>query len=460
MRRVLVAGLDCAAPSLMFDRFLEDLPNVKSLIKSGVYGRLRSCDPPITVPAWMVMATGRSPGSLGLYGFRYRRYGEYRKFSIASSKSILVPKIWDIVGRHGGKSCVFAVPPSYPPTRVEGCLVSCFLTPSSKVDYTYPSDLKPELEEAAGEYVPDVLFRTEEKDKLLGELWDMTEQHMKAIMYLLENKQWDFFMFVEIGLDRVQHAFWKYFDEKHHLHVPDSKFKTVVRDYYRMLDKFLGEILDALDRDTVLLVVSDHGAKAMKGAFSVNDWLMRMGYLKVKGRPEPGVRIGEAEVDWEKTVAWGWGGYYARIFLNVEGREPEGTVKPSEYERVRDKLAHDLKQIRGPNGEPWRTRVLKPDRIFKVCRGYPPDLMVYFDDLYWRSAGTFGYENPYLPENDTGPDDAVHDYHGVFVLYDPKGRRRGVRAEMNIMDVAPTVLRIMGLPVPEGVEGRVVEEVL
>ncbi|HDD72323.1 MAG TPA: nucleotide pyrophosphatase, partial [Candidatus Bathyarchaeota archaeon] len=319
MRRVLVAGLDCAAPSLMFDRFLEDLPNVKSLIKSGVYGRLRSCDPPITVPAWMVMATGRSPGSLGLYGFRYRRYGEYRKFSIASSKSILAPKVWDVVARHGGKSCVFAVPPSYPPTRVEGCLVSCFLTPSSKVDYTYPSDLKPELEEAAGEYVPDVLFRTEEKERLLGELWDMTEQHMKAIMYLLENKQWDFFMFVEIGLDRVQHAFWKYFDETHHLHVPDSKFKTVVRDYYAMLDRFLGEILNALDRDTVLLVTSDHGAKAMKGAFSVNDWLMRMGYLKVKGRPEPGVRIGEAEVDWEKTVAWGWGGYYARIFLNVEG---------------------------------------------------------------------------------------------------------------------------------------------
>lgn len=151
----------------------------------------------------------------------------------------------------------------------------------------------------------------------------------------------------------------------------------------------------------------------------------------------------------------GLGGYYARIFLNVEGREPQGIVPPDDYEKERDALIERLLAIRGPNGEPWATKVIKPQEYYEELEGEYPDLMVYFDDLYWRSAGTLGYGTKYLPENDTGPDDAVHAQEGIFILSDPRVRTAKTM-NADILDIAPTVLDIMGIPVPEGLKGKVI----
>jgi len=126
---------------------------------------------------------------------------------------------------------------------------------------------------------------------------------------------------------------------------------------------------------------------------------------------------------------------------------------------VRDELAEKLKGIRGPRGEKWNTSVYKPEELYPVCNGSPPDLIVYFDDLSWRSAGTIGHKTLYLAENDRGPDDAVHDYDGVFILYDPRRSLGGRRVAVDILDVAPTILKLMGLPVPATMEGRPVEGV-
>jgi len=457
-KRLLLAGLDCAAPELMFRRFIGRLPNFRRLMEHGVYGRLESCDPPITIPAWMVMATGKDPGRLGLYGFRNRKGYSYRDIWIASSLSVRERKLWDILAVRGMKSCVVAVPPSYPPTPINGWLISCFLTPDTKREYTYPHSLKREIEALVGEYIPDVEFRVEDKEGLLQQVYEMTERRFEVIKYLLQEKDWGFFMFVEIGLDRVHHAFWKYFDEEHHLYVPGNKFQNVVEDYYVYLDKKMGEVLSLLDEDTAVLVASDHGAKRMKGAFCFNSWLIKEGLLRLRTPVKGVTRLGEADVDWSRTVAWGWGGYYARVFLNVKGREEEGVIDPADYERVREEVAERIRRIRGPEGEEWRTRVLKPEEVFPECRGNPPDLMVYFDDLYWRSAGTLGQRDLYLPENDTGPDDAVHDKYGLYIYYDPQRDLGGVERELKIMDIAPTVLKALGVPIPADMKGRPLPE--
>jgi len=459
MRKALLIGLDCAAPELMFHRFIDRLPNIRRMMRRGIYGRLESSDPPITIPAWMVMATSRSPGVLGLYGFRHRKDNSYREIWIASSHSVPGRKIWDHVAEAGGKSCLVAVPPSYPPVPIEGWLVGCFITPDTKREYTYPAELGREIEELVGEYMPDVEFRIEDKRGLIEGVYEMTEKRFEVVKHLMRTRDWRFFMLVEIGLDRVHHAFWKYFDEEHHLHTPGSEFETVVEDYYAYLDGKVGELLKLIDDDTVVLIASDHGGKRMKGAFCVNSWLEEQGLLKLKKPVEAGTRLQDAEVDWDETVAWGWGGYYARIFLNVKGREARGVVDPENYEKVREEIADRLRRIRGPNGEAWRTTVLKPDEFFEECSGDPPDLMVYFDDLYWRSAGTMGHGNIYLPENDTGPDDAVHDKMGLYVYYDPAKDLGGVEKDMKIVDVAPTLLRAMGLPVPREMEGRPLQRV-
>ena len=229
-----------------------------------------------------------------------------------------------------------------------------------------------------------------------------------------------------------------------------------MRKFYIYLDEKVKEILDLLDDNTTVMIVSDHGAKAMRGLICVNMALEKLGYLKFKKEHEPRTSIVSAEIDWDNTYAWGWGGYYARIFLNVEGREKHGIIKKEDYEDMREKISKGLKSIKDDKGNQMDTKVYRPEDLYEKIRGDPPDLMVYFDDLNWRSAGTIGYKSMYLKENDTGPDNAVHDYYGIFIIFDPKkqiGRDLGTK---NILDIAPTSLKILGIEIPEDMEGNII----
>jgi predicted AlkP superfamily phosphohydrolase/phosphomutase len=260
-------------------------------------------------------------------------------------------------------------------------------------------------------------------------------------------------MFVIIGLDRIHHAFWRYFDSDHHLYEPDNEFEKVVEDYYLYLDRKIGELLEIIDDQTVVMVTSDHGGKAMKGCFCINTWLEEKELLKIQENYKGIKRLSDVEVDWQNTTAWGWGGYYARVFLNVKGREDNGVIEPENYEESRNKIIELIKEIKGPNGETWDTKVLKPEEIFPETKGNPPDLMIYFDNFSWRSAGTIGHENKYLLENDTGPDDAVHDKNGLYIYYDPKKNFHGEKEDKNILDIAPTLMKTLDLEIPKECQG-------
>ena len=456
-KKLIVIGLDCATPKTLFKDFLEDCPNIKKLVESGVFGKLKSSDPPITIPAWMVMATGKKAGTLGLYGFRHRKENSYADYWIATSYSIKEKKIWDILSERGLKSCILGLPPTYPVQHINGCLVAGFITPDTSSQYTYPLELKEEIKENIGNYIIDVNFRINNKEALLREIYEMTEVQFKTVNYLIVNKEWTYFKFVIIGLDRFHHAFWKYYDKSHKRYLPNNKFESEMKKFYKYLDTKIGEVLDLLDDKVSVMIVSDHGAKAMKGLICVNMALEKLGLLKFKEKPEPGTRIDDAEIDWEKTYAWGWGGYYARIFLNVEGREEQGIIKMENYDKIREEISIKLKNIKDDKGNLMDTKVYKPEELFSTIHGDPPDLMVYFDDLSWRSAGTVGYESMYLRENDIGPDDAVHDYYGIYVIYYPGkeiGKNLGIK---NILDIAPTSLEILGIDVPEDMEGEIIK---
>jgi predicted AlkP superfamily phosphohydrolase/phosphomutase len=452
-RRVIVMGLDCATPELVFNKFKSELPNLSKLIDNGVHGKLRSTIPPITIPAWLCMTTGKTPGKLGLYGFKHRKKNDYNDMWIANSTAIKFDTVWTILGEHGKSSILVGIPPSFPTYKIKGQMVGCFLTPDAKSEYTYPPDLKHEIEEVIGEYLPDVKFRTENKDELLAELNQMTVKRFKLIKHLLQNKPWDFFMFVEIGLDRIHHGFWKYFDPEHHLYEKGNPYEGSIKEYYKLLDKKVGEILELLDDQTIVLVVSDHGAKRMKGALCINEWMMDEGYLAVRERPTKVTSFNDLDVDWPNTKAWGWGGYYARIFLNVKGREKNGIIDPINYESERDALIEKLQAIPDIHGNKMNTKVYKPEQLYENLHGDYPDLMVFFDDLYYRSAGTVGHGSKYLLENDTGPDDAVHDWDGIFIGYD---RTKKIEKELDglkIYDVAATILKLFGIAIPDDIDG-------
>jgi predicted AlkP superfamily phosphohydrolase/phosphomutase len=333
-------------------------------------------------------------------------------------------------------------------------MVSCFLTPSAESQYTFPSSLKPEIEKVVGEYLFDVRdFRTEDKDWLLRQVYEMTDRRFALAEHLLDTRPWELFAMVEMGVDRMYHGFWKLMDPEHRKHEPGNRFETAILDYHRHVDELMGRVLARADEGTAVLVVSDHGGKRMDGGIRVNEWLRREGLLTTLADPETAVPLRQAGIDWPKTAAWGEGGYYARVFLNVAGREPEGTVPPEDYERVRDDLARRLAEIPDEKGQPLGTRVFVPDQVYEQVNGVAPDLIVHFGDLLWRSVGTVGGDGGiHTFENDTGPDDANHAQQGLFVLVAP-GVEPGPRDGAHLLDVAPTVLELMGIAVPGAMRG-------
>jgi predicted AlkP superfamily phosphohydrolase/phosphomutase len=454
MSRVAVIGLDCAEPRLVFDRWLSELPNIRGLVERGTWGPLRSVDPPITVPAWTCMMSGRDPGELGIYGFRNRRDHSYDGLGVADSGSVHVERVWDALGDAGRHVVVIGVPQTSPPVPVHGELVSCFLTPDPRRDpYTHPPELRAEIERLVGPYSVDVRnFRSDDRDRILAEIYAMTEQRFRVARHLLDTRPWEFFMIVEIGLDRLHHAFWRFLDPAHPRHEPGHRYGDVIRSYYQYLDDEIGELLERFDDDTAVMVVSDHGARPMEGAICVNEWLVREGYMVLREPPDGVTAFRDAQVDWSRTRAWGEGGYYCRLCLNVRGREPDGVVAPEDYEALRTELAERLERLGGPDGRPIGTRAHRPEDLWRERRGIPPDLVVYFGDLAWRSNGSIGHGRHWTFDNDTGPDDANHDRHGLWVTAGPSVAAER-RDDLSILDVAPTILRLSGLRADEAMAG-------
>ncbi len=459
-RKVLLIGLDCADPRLVFDLWRDDLPNLRRLMEQGSYGRLRSSDPPITVPAWTSMMTSLDPGELGFYGFRNRADYSYDKMGLATARQVPQRTVWDLLGRVGKRSTLLGVPQTFPPRPINGQMVTCFLTPSTQSPYTFPPELKDEVEAAGGgEYIFDVSdFRSEDKQRILDDIYTMTERQFKVFRHLVRTKAWDYAMMVVMGTDRIHHGFWQYCFPDHPLYTPNNGLESSIHDYFVYVDAQIGQLLAEIDDETLVLVVSDHGARGMDGGICVNEWLIQQGYLVLKEQPQGIIPLEKAAIDWERTTAWAAGGYYARLYLNVAGREPQGQVAPADYERVRDEIATKLAALGDEQGRPIGTFSVKPQEIYRTVRNIAPDLIVYFGDLAWRSLGTVGHGVIHKFENDTGPDGANHDWYGMLIAYDPQRPQGGRRLEdRQLMDMAPSILREFGVaPLPD-MQGQAID---
>ncbi len=452
--KICVLGLDCAAPEIIFQD--ERLQNIRRLMSLGVYGRLESVIPPITVPAWMCMATSQDPGSLGVYGFRNRSDYSYSGLSFVNSASIQEPALWDYLGREGKKSIVVGVPPGYPPRRLHGISIGCFMTPdSSKDEFTHPAAFKARITELVSEYPVDVKgFRTDDKDWLKQEIFEMSRKQWQVVHWLLKEQEWDYFHFVDIGLDRVHHGFWSCFDKQHVKHQPGNPYEQVIPEYYTWLDEQIGSAVHSLDRETIVLLVSDHGAQRLDGGFAVNEWLIGEGLLVVDDFPKQVTPFDKLRINWVKTKVWSEGGYYARVFFNVQGREPKGIIPASDYQAFQDEMKAKFEALTDDKGRPLNSPVFKPKEIYHHVRNVAPDLIVHFGGLYWRSIGSVGHGRFHVQENDTGPDACNHAQFGMFVLVAPNCPLRGEYHGARLLDLAPTLLNLAGYEIPPAMQGR------
>ena len=422
-RKLFFLGLDSLPPRSLYGDLSSAFSYIKGLAGDGAQYVMRSCRPPITIPAWLVMFTGKTPGELGIYGFRHKAKGGYSGY-IVNGRNVKEETIWDLLGKKDIHVGMYGIPPTYPPRPVKGFLVSDFTTPNASKVYTFPPWLKGELERTTGTTVFDIVYRSEDKECVARDVMSMLDNHLKQVEHLALTKKWDVFLYVEISVDRAHHAFWRFFDPQHPKYDEHSIYSNVIPAVYKRIDEWFENLHHKLPKDTVVVIASDHGVKAMKGAFAINQWLVEQGYLKLKVDShslKPGTEPEENLIDWEHATAWAWGGYYSRIFVNMKGREPKGTVEQEHYAEVIESIREELKSLRSPEGEPWQTIVEKPEEVYPRIEGDPPDLMVYLDDLNWRAAGTLGWSSSYLEKNDRGPDDAVHDWYGVFAIYDPEG---------------------------------------
>jgi predicted AlkP superfamily phosphohydrolase/phosphomutase len=451
-QKMVVFGLDCATPELLFNKFKPFLPNLSKLMNSGSYGVLKSTVPPLTVPAWASMTTGKDPGELGVYGFQNRKDYSYNDLVIANNFSIKSKRVWDVLNENGLSCIVVGVPQTFPPKISDGIIVSGFMTPSTELEYTYPNEYKKKIADIVQDYKLDVdNFRIKNKTKLFQEIEDMTKKRFKLIRHMIKHEKWDFLMMVEIGLDRVFHAFLNFFEENN-----ENEFQNVVLEYHKLLDAEIGETLKILDKNTIVVVVSDHGAKKMKASICINDWLITEGYLKLK-KPVDGIMPLKLDmVDWENTMAWGSGGYFGKVFLNVKKREPKGVIPESDYNLMRDEISEKIKNITDEDGGQLDTKIFYPEKTYNEVNGIPPDIFVYFDDLSFRSVGTVGHEKIWVYESGDASDTSSHSSIGVFIYNDPSKKGDGKLSDLDITNIFKIILNAYGISC--GNDGILVQE--
>ena len=280
----------------------------------------------------------------------------------------------------------------------------------------------------------------------------MSRKHFAVVRHFLKNDEWDYFQFVEIGLDRIQHGFWKYHDPRARparARQPRIKRGRSATTTATSTRRSAGSSSCSTD-DTVVLVVSDHGARRLDGGFCVNEWLVREGLLVLNQLPREGhaVRQARRELGARRAV-WSEGGYYARVFFNVKGREPRGRrssrpITSGSATRSRRGSRRPPTPTAGRSGRSSSS----PRRSTATVRNVAPDLIVHFGGLAWRSIGGVGYPTLHVRENDTGPDDCNHAQHGAFILASSNNPLQGEVDGAHLLDIAPTLLELGGYDVP------------
>lgn len=450
MSRVCIIGLDCLTPQLLFNQHLKYLPNFENLVKNSVWGPLKSTIPPITIPAWASMVTGSPPGQLGSYGFRTRKNHSYSDRKLPSSLGITIPTLWELASKAGLFSRVLTVPQTYPALPLHGELIAGFPIVNENGPVSHPRQLISSIRGKFPQFQVDIQdYRNKEPHQVLAEIHQMTNARFEVAKHWLELPDWSLFMMVEMGPDRLHHVFWEYMEQEHPL-------QFAVRDYYILLDNWLGKILKQIKSDDLLLVVSDHGAQTMQGGFAINQWLIDHDYLHLMPEHPRTGPLNPDQIDWGKTKAWADGGYVGRVYFNLIGRESQGLISQDDAHLLSRELKAKWSSIRTPSHEQLKFTVLDSVQAYgKSPKGVPPDLTILINDLAYRCLGTLGHSGWLSAENDTGRDGANHAQDGIFICRSPS-HQQGVQRPQEIFDIAPTVLNYLKLPIPDHMIGTAI----
>lgn len=480
------------------------LPHLQRLMAGGLTGPLLSTFPPLTGPAWGSFMTGKSPGRHSVLEF-FRREPEAYRQALNSRLNLDGKTLWRWLSEAGKAVGVMGVPLTYPPEPLgNGFMMTGLLTPPNRRDFTYPRQLLDELEMELGE--PYRLRQNEQyhqSDPLtpIREQYAVLENNTRAALYLMTHKPWDFFMVHFLGTDTIQHGYWHIMDASHPQHNPQQRASlgNVILDFFKAVDGSVGRLLDNLDDETVVLVMSDHGFGPIHHFLNVNTWLWREGLLHLKRTPGARLRtllfhlgfnystmgqwvlrlglgrqakeLGRArreqlqrrfflsldDVDWSRTQVYSMGNF-GQLYLNLKGREPQGIVAPgAAAESILDSLTRRLLALADPDsGRPVVERVLRRDEVYEgPYTEQGPDLVFFTRRMEYKPMGLSDFSSPRVFEPVFGTF-GHHRPNGLMIWYGPGVIQPGQwPGEAHIQDVAPTILYMMGQPVPSDMDGRV-----
>jgi predicted AlkP superfamily phosphohydrolase/phosphomutase len=477
--RLLILGLDGLNWELL-DPLLEAgvMPHLARLRREGTWGTLTSVLPTQSATAWASFITGQNPGRHGVFDFMVRQPdGTYRH-----AKPSPETTLWYHLGRGGLQVGVLNFPVTYPPDPVNGFLVSGMLSPKGRT-FTSPPSLGDELLAEVPDYRLDLewqLYKGREQ-ALLRDLVQMTLRRAEAARYLRDHREPDCLAVAFIGPDRLQHALWKHMDPAHPRHDPveAEAFTRAIHGFYAVLDQAIGELMAGIAPDTMVLILSDHGFQSASWQFRVDDWLAGHGWLVQQVGSSRLVRLARrldtpwvrhvrqrlikdvsrhlsalapgGAVDWTSTAAFSPWNEQQAVRLNVQGREPDGIVAPgTAYERLRDEIQHALLATREP-----RTNLPVVDRVWKREELYHGPFVEQMPDLVFCLKPPFA-ASPLQQKQwgATGWASGDHSLEGMFVAWgEAVAQGRIVGAEL--IDIAPTALYLLGLPVPSSMDGQV-----
>jgi predicted AlkP superfamily phosphohydrolase/phosphomutase len=486
--KVFVFGMDGATFDIIKPAVKKGkLPNIASLMERGSYGCLESTVPPITPMAWSSFATGVNAGKHGIFDFSRYEKGQVR---LNTAKDRKAPAIWSFLTKKSRPCVVVNVPFTYPPEQISGIMIPGFDTPKVEKEVFFPESLYDELTDEFGEYLLDWTFpigMSFAPHTYIKKIEQVVQHRGDTGLYLMKNKPWDFFMTVFTSTDHVQHVFWNY---------PGGR--KYIEKVYEAVDLQLGRFLEALDSETSVFIMSDHGAGEIKRILYLDNWLAQEGYLKrpglgIKGSVIKNIKtnlkrilpvkmrktlrsnfsgmknrmegvLHESTVDWSETKAFSTG-MYGNINVNLKGREPWGTVEPDDYEKIIKEISRKLMNIIDPEtGKKIVHKIYKKEELYSgPLTKNAPDIIIHWKDYACftkkgidRGKEIFG--DILMIDSSEYPHTGTHRLEGVFIGAGPQIKHEQ-DISAHITDIAPTILGMMGEELPENMDGRFLQQI-
>lgn len=500
--RVLVIGLDGATWTIA--RPLIDagrMPNLARLLAQGTAGPLASTVPPISAAAWVTFLTGQNPGRHGVYQFRkidLRQYGGYSD-EFTSSRNYVGRSFLEMASQHGRRVGAVGIPMTYPPFPVNGFLISGFPRPFGPQAQVYPPEMAGKL--GRWDDMPDNFNFSLSPAKTVESSDYWVRKYTDIALQALAEEDFDLFLIVWNSTDNIPHLYWKYTDPSFPAYDPlgAQEFGQVINHQYEVADAEIGRLLSALPaaEDTLVLVMSDHGMGAFPHRLvHLNAWLASQGWLHLRegasaqgslaSRTIRGVRqrlptewrsrvrsllpaqmrttlfarqMNLSAVDWSRSPA-----YRINVFptvegvvINLAGRQAQGIVEPgTAYETLRDRILAGLADLRDPQtGQPIVLRASRREQLFDgPYLDEIPDILVELHEAYTGGAHLAGALVTPMPLERLSEYSATHRPNGLFVLHGPGVRPGQWLEDARIVDLAPTLLHALGLPIATAMDGR------